>query len=430
MTEEEKRQVAVFRFGVIHELVNRMDLDRGEQERLIRDKCLRKWDIPFSERSRIGRGTLLRWIKLYRKSGGRLESLYPRDRADRGESRAMDRETLLSLIRLREEFPRLKVASLIEKMFERGLVSAGIGLSRTTVYRTLHRHGVMRVREPMAEDRRRFEADLANEIWQSDVMHGPAVKVDGKMRKSYLVAFLDDHSRLVPHAQFYLSENLACFMDAFEKALSKRGLPRKLYVDNGAAFRSRQLEHVCASLGIALVHARPYKPQGKGKIERFFRSVREGFLEGFAGESPEDLNSAFGWWLRESYHERKHGSTGQTPFERFTSKMECLRPAPDNLRDHFRRMARRRVAADRTVILNGMLFEGPVALIGKRVEILYHEKDLSRVEVCWEGKSYGYIRAVDLGVNCRVKRDKNRTPRVSPCETAPRKGGSLWEDRS
>ena len=148
-----------------------------------------------------------------------------------------------------------------------------VRLNPSSVHRLLKREGLNRPAQQKPEDRRKYEAELANDIWQSDVMHGPMVRVGDKMRKSYLIAFLDDHSRLVPHAEFYLSEGLACFLDAFKMGLLKRGLPRKLYTDNGAAFRSRHLEQVCASLGIALVHARPYRPQGKGKIERFFGRV-------------------------------------------------------------------------------------------------------------------------------------------------------------
>jgi putative transposase len=428
MTEDQKKEVAVFRFGVIHELVNRVDLDRGEQERLLREKCSRRWSLPFSEKTRIGRSTILRWIKLYKESNGKLASLYPPGRADRGKTRALDEETVLCLLRLREEFPRVTIRRLIAKMQERGLT--GIRLSPSTVYRLLNQHGLMKPDPHKAEDRRKFEAELANEIWQSDVMHGPVVKVGEKMRKSYLIALLDDHSRLVSHGEFYLSETLTSYLDAFEKGLLRRGLPRKLYVDNGSAFRSKHLAHVCASLGIALIHSRPYKPQGRGKIERFFKSVREDFLAGFEGETLDELNEAFRVWLQQVYHERKHRATGQTPFERFTSRMECLRPAPRELTDHFRKVSRRRVAKDRTVILNGKLYEAPVCLIGKQVELLYHERDESRVEITCQGKSYGFVTVVDLNVNCRVKRDKNNNPQVNPSEQTGYKGGSLWSGRS
>jgi len=426
MTEEQKKQVAAFRFGVIHDLVNRMDMDRGEPERLIREKCSRKWSIPFSQKTNIGRTTILRWMERYKSSGARIESLYPPERSDRGKCRAMDEETVLSLVNLRREFPRLRLAGLIEKMHERNLVGAGMKLYPSTVYRILRHHGVMKPKGQGPEDRRKFEAELSNDLWQSDVMHGPMVKAGDKMRKAYLIAFLDDHSRLIPHAEFYLSENLECYMNAFEKALSKRGLPRKHYTDNGSAMRSHHLENVCASLGIALIHARPYKPQGKGKIERFFRNIRDSFLEGFEGGDLEKLNEELKLWLR-GYHEREHGSTGQSPFKRFTENMKCLRPAPENLPDHFRKIARRRVAGDRTITLHGKLFEAPVCLIGKQVEILYHDNDEDRVEIRYDGISHGFPRAVDLNVNCTVKRDKNSFPRVTTGENPPRyKGGSLF----
>ena len=434
MTEDQKKEVATFRFGVIHELVNTKGLSRGEQERLIREKCERRWSIPFSNRTRIGRTTILRWVRLYKAGNGRIESLVSCERSDQGATRAMDEETCLCLIALRREFPRITIKALLSKMQE---LSPETKLNPSSVYRLLKRQGLIKPDGQKPEDRRRFEAELANEIWQSDVMHGPMIRVGDKMRKTYLIAFLDDHSRLVTYGEFYLSEGIDCFLDALEKGLLKRGLPRKLYTDNGSAMRSHHLEQVCASLGIALIHARPFRPQGKGKIERFFRSVREGFLTGFRGETIEDLNEAFDSWLQDIYHQRKHTSTGQAPFDRFTSNMECLRSAPADLKDHFRKVARRRVAKDRTITLNGKIFEGPVSLIGKQVELLYHEKDQSRVEVRAGGRSYGFIPAVDIHVNCRVKRDSNNNPQMSPATSANRyRGGNLWpgaggaEDRS
>ena len=264
MNEEEKKQVATFRFGVICDLVSVDQMPSGEQERLIGDKCARKWQIPFSTRTRISRSTILRWLRRYKQSGGRLESLYPLDRSDRGKSRSLDEETCLALTRLRKELPKAPVKKLIEQMQRRALVAAGVALCPSTVYRFLHRQGLMYPDAPRPVDRRKFEAELPNDLWQSDVMHGPRLQVGSKQRKSYLIAIIDDHSRLVPHGEFYLSEKLANYLEALHKGLLKRGLPRKLYVDNGPAFRSRHLEHVCASLAIALVHSKPYKPQGRG----------------------------------------------------------------------------------------------------------------------------------------------------------------------
>jgi putative transposase len=430
MDDDKRQQIATFRFGVIHDLVGHVELEPGEQERLIREKCARKWVIPFSEKTHISRGTMLRWAKLYRESGGKLESLGVHDRSDRGKSRAMDEETALALMSLRRELPRATVPRLITEMNRRRPISPGKALNPSTVYRFLHGHDLMELTASVPEDRRRFEAELPNDMWQVDCMHGPRVEHEGKRRKTYLIAFIDDHSRLVPHGEFFISESVKSFLCALEGALLTRGLPRKIYSDNGPAFRSHHVEHVAASLGVALIHARPYKPQGKGKIERFFRTVRAEFLTGFQGNSLLEINHAFHLWLNELYHRRKHSSTGQTPFARFTARLECLRPAPDNLKDHFRKAARRKVAKDRTVSLDGKIFEAPVPLIGKQVTVLYHPEEPDRAEVLFKGESYGFLVPVNLAVNCRAKRDKNNNVQVESSDCPGNyKGGSLWRKR-
>ena len=427
MTEEQKQQVAVFRFGVIHEFVGAIRLDRGEKESLLREKCARKWEIPCSTRTRISRNTILRWVRTYLAHASKLEALYPQGRTDAGQSRAIDEETGLSLLALRRERPRLPVPELLH-VFQQRQSTFEPGPSLSTLYRFLHQHDLMGRGAAGPEDRRKFEAELPNDLWQSDVMHGPLVRVGETRHKSYLIAFLDDHSRLIPHGAFYPSEGLSHFQEAFSQALLKRGLPRKLYVDNGAAFRSRQLAYTAAALGIALIHARPYRPQGKGKIERFFRTVRTQFLPSFAGESLDELNRAFALWLTEDYHPRVHSSTGQSPFARFTSRMECLRAAPSDLRDYFRKIVRRRVNKDRSVTVDKRLFEAPVALIGKQVEILYHPESPQRVEIRCNESSWGFHRALDLHVNCRVTRARNGSVSLA-VDPTPGDGGKLWEGR-
>ena len=430
MDEDKKSRISTFRFGVIHDLVGHVQLEHGEQEALIREKCDRKWVIPFSDKTRITRSAILRWVKLYRDSGGKLEALANHDRSDNGMSRAIDEETAMALIQLRRELPKVTVVRLIYEMNKRQLVSPGLILTPTTVYRFLNRNGLMKLTQTMPEDRRKFEAELPNDIWQSDCMHGPKVEHEGRNRKTYLLAFIDDHSRLVPHAEFYLYETLTAYLIALEKAFLTRGLPRKIYTDNGSAFRSHHLEHVTASLGIALIHARPYKPQGKGKIERFFRTLRSEFLSCFKGTSLLELNQALYLWLDNVYHERPHSSTGQSPFARFTSRMECVREAPNNLRDYFRKTVRRRVAKDRTISLKGRIFEAPVPLIDKHVSLLYHEDEPDQVEIMLEGQSFGMASPVNIHVNCRVKRDKWRNIDLEVLEGSQEyQGGSLWGKR-
>jgi transposase InsO family protein len=331
---------------------------------------------------------------------------------------------------LRKETPAATVPHLIDQMNKRKLVTPGTVLNTTTVYRFLHRQDLMHLAGSAPVDRRKFEAELPNDLWQSDVMHGPKVDVDGRQKKTYLIAILDDHSRLIVYAHFYLSEKLASYLDALENALARRGLPRKLYVDNGPAFRSKQLEYVTASLSVSLIHARPYLPQGKGKVERWFKTVRSRFLPHAAAKTLPQLNGALDRYLAEDYHQKKHSATGQTPLDRFTSKIHCLRSAPENLKDYFRKVALRRVAKDRTVILNGRIYEAPVPLIGKRVALLYHPADLEAIEIRYKSKSYGMLRPLDLSVNYRVKRDKNSNPQIHTAHPAAAyQGGRLWSSK-
>jgi len=425
MDEEQKKQIAVFRFGVIADFVTGARLDRRQRKALLQEKCARHWSIPYSPRTRIAAGTIYDWIRRYSQGGGRLEALEPGGRSDRGKSRSIDAETAANLVVLRGQMPAAPVNALIEAMQRRDLVTAGCRLHASSVYRFLHHNNLMAAGQAAPADRRKFEAELPNDLWQSDVLHGPKVLCDGRLRKSYLIAFIDDHSRLVPCGQFYLTENLQSFLHAFELALLKRGLPRKLYVDNGAAYRSRQLEHICASLAIALIHARAYQPEGKGKIERLFRTVRSQFLSTAEADiALAELNARFERWLH-GYHQRRHSATGKSPLARFAANMQCLRPAPVDLKDHFRQVVRRTVAKDRTVTIDGRLFEAPVALISKRIDLLYHRDSPQRVEARYQSQSYGYLRPVDVNVNCRVRRDRNRNTQIQSDDNRPA-GGKIW----
>jgi transposase InsO family protein len=407
MQQEQREEIARFRFGVISDLVGAVRLEPGDMAKLIRAKSRKRYNIPHSQRTRISESTIRRWVRLYESSVRQLSSLYPGERADQGKSRRVDDETILALTRLKRQKPSVPLVRLLAEMAEKSLITQGVTLCLSTAYRILKNEGLSgRTTQPQT-DRRRYEAEFPNDIWQSDVMHGPMVNIGGRQHKAYLIAVLDDHSRLLPHAEFFTSERLDSWLDAFRQALLARGMPRKLYVDNGAAFSSKHLERICASLGIALVHTPPYTPQGRGKIERFFRTVRTRFLPNFLGGTLEDLNIALDHWLRTDYHQRTHSSTGETPFERFARHLEMIRSAPADLEDHFRKEARRRVAKDRTVSLEGRLYEAPTRLIGEYIQLLYHPGRPERVEIIHKNTSYGYLLPVDLKVNCTVRRKRD-----------------------
>lgn len=412
MDEKMKKEIATFRYSVISDLVYWRP---GGLQRLpdaIRIKANQKWNIPYSDRCTISESTIKRWLSAYLASKN-IKALYPRDRADKGGARAIDDETAATLIETRKEYRDIPITELVLMMDLREMLPDDKIPSLSTYYRFFKKHKNL-IDNPQKVDRRRFEAEFPNDLWQSDVMHGPKLKIDGKLKKTYLIAFIDDHSRLIPYAAFYPRENIDCFLSALKGALIRRGVPRKLYVDNGAAFRSNHLSYTAAALQINLVHARPRSPQSKGKIERFFRTVRTSFLsEKLILELNQtkhplmEFNERFDVWLMDRYHLKTHSSLSESPLERFKRGIEMVRAAPDDLENYFRKAVMRTVTQDRVVYLNGKTFETPVDLIGERIELLFHDDSNPDVEAKFNGKSYGILKPLDPGVNVRVKRAKS-----------------------
>lgn len=279
-----------------------------------------------------------------------------------------------------------------------------------------------------------FTHPHVNDLWTSDLMHGPRLLTPGCRRggKTYLYAFLDDASRMVPFAAFYQAENAACFHEALKQGLLRRGIPRRLYCDNGATFRTQHLQVTCATLNINLVHSRPYRPRGRGKIERFFRTVRSSFLPQLTSHMLAELaalNRVFWAWLETEYHQTPHrGLDGQTPLDRFLEDQELIRPAPSNLEALMRMRVTRRVGRDRTVRLLGRLYEAPDGYAGETVEVLYDPYDPGRpAHFRRRGESDEIpLRRLDLHTNAHLRRAR-REPASESQEAPPATGISYLE---
>jgi putative transposase len=222
-----------------------------------------------------------------------------------------------------------------------------------------------------------------------------------------LYAILDDASRLSPHAQFYDHQGLNALLDCLRQAVAARGLPQRLYVDNGHVYRSQQLARIAASLGILITHTPPYQPEGRGKIERFFRSLREQFLANLDRKRSlalEALNERLGAWLEQLYHRSEHAGLGTTPLLRWQRDIERVRqlpPATDLRRLFFHRLDRL-VRRDSTFLLQKRFYEAPAHLAGQTVEVRFDPLDLFQVEIYFQGQAQGWVRAVDPVVNAQL----------------------------
>ena len=419
--EELRKAVALFRYGLIADVLG---LPPGSRDirRALNEKAQRTYVIPGTRRSRVAVETMRDWLYLYRTGG--FEALYPKTRADRGQPRRLPPEVAELLVSLKTEQPALSVKALIGAARARGIDHP---LAPSTVHRLLSREGLLDSRpgDPVATDRRRFAFRDAGELWMSDVMHGPKVADGRRRRKSFLIAFIDDATRVIPFAAFAYAENTTAFLPVFKHAIARRGLPARLYCDNGANFRSQQLALVCAKLGIALIHSRPYQPAGRGKIERFFRTLRAAWLSHLsakATESLQTLNRTLWAWVEGEYHQSPHrGLDGRTPLDQWALAGHNVRyPDPGtDLDDLFLFEAKRRVMKDRTVSLNGRLYEVDAVLVGETVTLRYDPDapPARPIEVVHDGKGAGQATRLDAYANTRVKR--HRPSWQLHCDTPP-----------
>jgi putative transposase len=409
-----RQAVALFRYGVIADITQLPPEHRGLYK-LLTDKAQREYNIPGSLRRRVAAETLRGWLRAYRRGG--FDALVPKLRADHGSTRSIAPQVVDLLCQLKDDEPELTIPALIKRARaqHRDVVSDEVTLAESTVHRLLARRGLMQKSkdEPTQKDHRRFEYEAAGELWMSDVMHGPKIREAGRMTKTYLIAFIDDATRLVPHAAFALSEGTVAYLQVLEQAVRRRGIPKRLYVDNGSAFRSRQLAVVCAKLGIALIHARPYAPQGKGKMERWFRTVRMQHLPTLGAQqlsSLEAMNRALAAWVEGEYHHAPHrGLHDETPADKWARTSDAVRMPDSNVGELFLSEQRRRVQKDRTVTLDGVAFEVDASLCGEHVVLRFDpakKPDKRSVEVWHHGKRIEVAKRVDVLANCFIKRNK------------------------
>lgn len=375
-----RQEEALWRYSLIREAAD-MRLSCGERGALVRLLAARLHAHPSGELRSVGRSTLDDWIRAYRAGG--FAALTPRQRASVPRTA---RALLLQAETLRRENPA-RTAAQIQRIIR--AANGGSGPSQSTVERHLRRVGLTRA--AVRGERQafgRFEASAPNERWIADCLHGPMVEG----RRAILFAVLDDHSRLVVGARFCHAESTVRLEGVLRSAFQARGLPDRLYVDNGAPYASRQLARVCAALGIRLTHSTPGRPQGRGKIERFFRTLRgEVLVELDEHQQPglAELERILQAWIEQVYHRRVHSETKTTPHARFDDFTPRY-PTAAELREAFLWAETRLVTKTATVSLLGNRYEVDQALCGRRVELRFDPYDLELIEVYYAGRPCGH----------------------------------------
>jgi len=405
MTKEEKFQkIALFRYSLIAPAVANT-FEAPSLAQYFRNVASKEHPYPDGRHVKVSFHSLERWLYKYKRHG--LIGITPKVRRDMGKPRALSEGAVEEIHKLREKFPYITGKAIYSKLIESGVVNAA-DTSLATVQRFIRNNGLKASTENVQEVKA-FEMEFANDCWQTDGSAGPVIRISGKKTQTFLIALIDDASRHLVHTQFYTSENAVNMQDAFMQAIAKFGVPKMLFSDNGGAFSNQQLQLICASLGIVLTHSRPYVAKSRGKIERVFRTVKDGWMNATDWNlfsSLEDADASLSDFLSKEYTNHKHGSLDCTPKERFMRDYERIRHIPvEELKFHFLHRQERRVSNAATIRLFGNEYETPQQFIGSKIKIRYLPSDKSELFIFSDdGKLLHTIYPVKKVENSKIKR--------------------------
>ena len=356
--------------------------------------------------------TIQTWYSRFKKHG--VTSMENTPRSDRGKTRKVNQEQLLEAVRAVLPLTRTgrdagppKKALLYRLCIEKGLLTRS-QIAPNTFSRLIDELELLK-NDDQCENRRRlaFAKPHANDLWQADTLFGPHIQTPDGPAQTRLIAFIDDASRVCCHGEFFVNENIDSLIAAFRAGFYKRGLPSSLYCDNGSIYISKEIIQICARVGCLLLHAPLRDGASKGKIERFFRSVRDQFLARQLDLSSLDaLNRAFTHWVEEQYNAQTHSILGMSPLERFALDRNRIRFLPPNETNDelFFVEEERHVRADNTFSFRAARYEAPRHLPDRKIQVRHRRSDKSAsapIIVYYKNERMGRARLVNLVANDR-----------------------------
>jgi putative transposase len=349
--------------------------------------------------------TIQTWYYRYKNHG--ITGMTNRARSDKGRARKVTPEELLEAINAaRPHFhtKRTNKRAIYRFCIEKGLLHAE-RIAQTTFYRFIRDYNLLAADDHDDKKRLAFSMKYANQLWQADTMFGPYLDTGaGGRKQARLIAFIDDASRVLCHGQFFFEENVDTLVQAIRAAFYKRGVPEQLLVDNGSIYSCQEITLICARVGCILRHTAVRDAAAKGKIERFFRRVRDQFLvKKLDLSSLETLNRHFSHWVENDYNAMLHDAIGMKPIDRFgidLARVRFLAPSEHN-DELFYAEAARKVKKDNTFSFLGRRYETPVDLRDREIQLRYdrHRTDTTAVIIYYKGQRQGAARLLDAVAN-------------------------------
>jgi len=350
--------------------------------------------------------TIQTWYSRFQKHG--VTVIENKTRSDKGKTRKVgleDVQEALRQVRPKAHGKTPTLALLYRLCIESGYLTRA-QIAPNTFRRVVQQYELLKP-DPECSNKLRlaFAKAHANDMWQADTLVGPFLQHQGVSVQTRLIAFLDDASRVCCHGQFFLGENVDTLIEALRAAFYKRGVPQSLDVDNGSIYTSKEIVQICARVGCLLAHTPVRDGAAKGKIERFFRTVREQFLaRALDLSSLEALNRQFIQWVEEHYNAQKHSVLEMTPLDRFALDRSRVRYLPPNqANDEFFFVEEdRQVRADNTFAFKSRRFEAPRHLPDRTIQVRFERRrPTQRVVVYYKGERMGEAKVLDPIANDR-----------------------------
>ena len=399
--------VAQFRFALIAPVIQDLfpDATKTAYYKRVTENPLK---LPDGTTKEYDYKTVEKWVSQYRLGG--IDALMPRERSDKGTSRALPDTAIEEIYRLKEAFPRLNATQIHQKLIADSFIPATVSVD--AVQRFIKHNDLKSARNPNVRDRKAFEEDMFGKMWQADTCYLPHITEDGQCRRVYCVMIIDDHSRLLVGGELFYNDNAANFQKVLKDAIATYGIPDKLYVDNGGPYCNEQLSLICGSVGTVLLHTRVRDGASKAKVERHFRTLKERWLytlDVASISSLAEFNSLLKDYMR-SYNTTFHTGTGCTPFSRYQDTKSHSRTPQSRewLEECFLNRIARKVNKDSTVSIDKTSFDVPMQFISMKVDIRYQPSDMDTAFILYEGKHFPLLRT-DKNANCHTKRNNAPT---------------------
>lgn len=398
-------RIDLFRYSIIAPIVSNMS-----EFSTINEYCVFAASKSYDFDGKIVKltpKTIKNWYYKYKKEG--LEGLEKHYRSDKNNFRKINNELVEDrIIEIRKEYPRITTKKIHEKLIKEKYITKDVSVH--SIFRYLKNNNLKAI-QISKKEKKKYEHDYPNDSWQSDTSTGPYIKVDGKSKRVYLIMIIDDASRLIVGYDFFFEDNAINMQKVLKSAIKKYGIPKQLYVDNGSPYKNEQISLITARLGINLIHAKPYSPTGKGKIERSFRTIKDGWLNCSNWnefKTIKDVKDSFDSYLYNEYINKEHSEIKITPNNKWHNEIKELKQRSDEeIEEAFMHSRISKVYNDSTIQINNEKYEVPYKYVGQKIETRYYVENPKEIIIYKDGKRYETCKLVDKKSNSKIYRRTN-----------------------